>query len=235
MTAIYCIKSFGSRDHLRDTITKKVFTLADMYNFQIQISYVQSAENISDNASRVFPGKSVHTEWSLSNTDFQKVLELSSIVPDIDMFAAKCNAKVPKFISWTPQVGATYVDAFTVDWHNLKGFLFPLFNLISHVVKKCVDDKVQHLCIVFPLWPTKSWCPTLLKLSGGRYMKLPGAGQRLSLPWDPTLSHPIGSQLKLIFMNLSFNYFAEVKCLKPKQLMSRNMHGAGGLSKNTWV
>ena len=235
MTALYCIQSFGSRDHLRDTITKKVFALADMYNFQLQISYVKSGENISDVASRKFPNKSVHTEWSLSSSDFKRVLELSSVTPNIDMFASKVNAKLPQFISWLPQMCATHVDAFTVDWHHLKGFLFPPFNLISHVLKKCVDDKVQHLCGVFPLWLTKSWWPTLLKLSGGRYTKLDKAGQHLSLPWDPTLNHPMGSRLTLIFVNLSFNFFTEVRCLKPKQLMSHNMRGAGVLLKNTRV
>ena len=231
MTAIYCIKSFGSRDFLRDTITKKIYGLADIHDFKIQITYVPSAENISDSASRIFNSKSMHTEWTLSKLDFDRVLELSTISPNIDMFASKINSQLPRFISWAPDHEATYVDAFTVDWHNLRGFLFPPFNLISHVVKKCVDNKVQHLCGVFPLWPTKSWWPTLLKLSGGRYTKLNKAGQRLSLPWDPTLNHPMGSRLKLIFVNLSFNYFIEVKCLKPKQLMSHNMHGAGGTIK----
>ena len=103
MTAIYCIESFGSRDFLRDTITKKIFALADIHTFKIQISYVPSAENISDYASRIFNGRSVHTEWTLSKLDFNRILELSTISPDIDMFASKNNTQLPRFISWVPE------------------------------------------------------------------------------------------------------------------------------------
>ena len=54
MTALYCIKSFGSRDSLRHTITKKIYALANIHNFELRISYVKSADNISDKTSQVF-------------------------------------------------------------------------------------------------------------------------------------------------------------------------------------
>ena len=44
-TAISCIKNCGSSDFLRDKITGYIFELAFKHNFEIRISYVQSADN----------------------------------------------------------------------------------------------------------------------------------------------------------------------------------------------
>ena len=50
-------------DFLRDKITVNIFELAFKYEFEIRISYVQSAANLSDRVSRKFD--SIHAEWSL--------------------------------------------------------------------------------------------------------------------------------------------------------------------------
>ena len=77
MTAIFCIKNFGSRDVLHDVLTKKIDHLAKVHCFTIDIKYVQSKSNISDKVSRKFLGKMVHTEWTLDKVDFLRIRKLA--------------------------------------------------------------------------------------------------------------------------------------------------------------
>ena len=210
-TALFCMKSLGSRDVLRDRITSKIYHLAHLYNVTLRCSYVNTKFNKSDCASRVFKQKSVNTKWSLHETDFQKVLSLATIPPDVDMFASEANKKLPQFILWHPCKDAMHIDMFTYNWGTFRGFLFAPFHCLASVLKKCLDDEVENMCGVFPLWLTKMWWPTLMRLSRGNIVQLKGAGQRLALPWDPQVTHPMGSHLKLIFANLSMNSYSAEK------------------------
>ena len=111
-TAISCIRHCGSSDVLCDKITIHIFQLASKNNFEIKISYIKSAQNLSDKACRKFD--SIHAEWSLSVLNFQMVLQLAKVTPDIDLFAHAHNKKLEKFVSWKPCIGAFHVDAFTL-------------------------------------------------------------------------------------------------------------------------
>ena len=145
MTAISCVRSFGSSDVLRDWITQKLYHLAHSYNFSLDISYVQSKQNLSDRPSRVFKGKSVHSEWSLQKSDFDKCMAAANFRPDVDMFASVQNAKLPKYITWGPCPTAVHVDAFTLCWKEMKGFIFPPFYCVSSVIKKCLDNEIENV------------------------------------------------------------------------------------------
>ena len=141
-TAIACIRKFGSsKDFLRDTIRKKVFHIAKVNNFEIQISYVKSAENKSDKCSRMFKNKSIHTEWTLHKKDFAKCMTYARVIPDIDLFASSANKQLHKFVSWGPCPDSFHVDAFTLNWKELNGFIFAPFYCVSSVLKKCVANK----------------------------------------------------------------------------------------------
>ena len=91
-TAISCIRNFGSsKSVLRDTITKKIFHIAKVHNFELQISYVKSAENKSDKCSRLFKAKSVHTEWTLDSKDFARCMKLAKVPPDLHLLQSCQN------------------------------------------------------------------------------------------------------------------------------------------------
>ena len=213
-TAIYCILQRGSRDDFRDYITKRIFDLARNWNFTIQISYVASQDNCSDRVSHVFKGISVHTEWELSNYDFNKIKDWWIVKPEVNMFASNQNRKLHQFMSWKPCVDSLHVDSFTINWQNIKGYLFVPFSLISRAVKKMYQDRVQHLCRIFPQWETKSWWPALMRLVVGPVYSLPKeAASRLRIPWDHSLQHPMKHQLWLIFVNLSIQSL-KIKTLK---------------------
>ena len=152
-------------------------------------------------------------------------MSLARIHPEVDLFASPHNKQLSKFCSWTPCEQAMHVDNFTLDWCDIKGFLFAPFSCISSVLKKCVDDKIQHMCGIFPLWPTKSWWPTLMRLSNRQYSLLNGAGRRLSLPWDRSQKHPMEKRLKLIFGNLSMACWSAEMSHQTRPSTLQKMHG----------
>ena len=149
-TAIACIKNFRCRDVLRHKITTRIFNMAFAHGITLQISYVKSEDNISDRTSRKFD--CLHGEWTLHADDFTTMMKLSQVTPQVDMFAHTHNNKLDRFYSWKPCINAEAIDALTVSWTDIKGYLFPPFGIISSVVKKCIDDEVKHMCCVFPLW-----------------------------------------------------------------------------------
>ena len=150
------------------------------------ISYMASAHNISDRISHKFKVESINAEWTLHDHDFKIISKLWNHTPDTDLFASHNNHKFKKFVSWRPCVDATHVDVFTLNWRDIKAYLFPTFPCISSKVCKCIDDQVTIMCGIFPMWPTKAWYPTLMCLVGGTATLLPReASKRLFLPWDP--------------------------------------------------
>ena len=231
-TAITCIRHRGSKNEIRDRLTVKIFQLASSYNIQIVISYIASKQNISDSISRKIKPESINSEWSLHDHDFKTISKLWTHTPDMDLFASYHNCKFPKFVSWKPCLDAMHIDAFTLNWKNIKGFLFPPFPCVASVVRKCIDDEVTMLCGVFPLWPTKTWYPALMCLAGGSVTLLPRqASKRLFLPWDPEKDHPMGQRLRLIFVNLSVKCYNTTICQNPRLITLPNILGVKAQSK----
>ena len=103
------------------------------------------------------------TEWSLHPTVF-KWLSQATFDPDIDLFASRLNAKVPRFESCSPDPSAFACDAFSLIWKDFNAYAFPSFSLIPRVLVHLKRDKVQRALIITPVRPSQSWYPTLLEL-----------------------------------------------------------------------
>ena len=169
---------------------------------------------------------SLHAEWSLHQQDFSYVLQLADFQPDIDLFASNLNNKFPKFISWKPCVDAMHVDTFSLNWHDLNAYTFAPFSCLSSVIKKCLDDRILHMCSIFPLWKTQTWWPNLMRLCGAKFTVLPeSTSRRLFLLFDKSAKHPMSNRLNLIFANLSTKFFDTTMFQTPKQPISRKMLG----------
>lgn len=82
--------------------------------------------------------------------------------PEVDLFASENNFKVNKFVSRYFCEKAWKTDAFTFSWHNLRPYIFPPICLISRIINKIIEDRVEQSIIIFPLWQTQSWFSLLL-------------------------------------------------------------------------
>ena len=131
------------------------------------------------------------TEWSLSLRVCNQLFSQWGR-PQIDLFAAPPNHKLPLWFSRLPCPGATATDAFLQSWSGWSVFAFPPINLIQRTLLKIRTDQVEEAIVVVPFWPKRTWFPLLLQLASEPPITLPREFNLLSqkLPGRGTLFHP---------------------------------------------
>ena len=97
--------------------------------------------------------------------------------------------KTDCFVSWHPEPGAMAFDAFSINWANLKCYVFPPFILLIQVLAKIHNDKALVLLIA-PVWTTQNWYPLLLQLAVEQPILLLWKDNLLILPHGQEL-HPL--------------------------------------------
>ncbi|XP_068102805.1 uncharacterized protein [Hyperolius riggenbachi] len=102
-------------------------------------------------------------EWSLNDRVFHQLTE-HWIVPQVDLFARKSNAKCRMFCSLCPQDEPWVVDAFSISWSHHRMYIFPPLHLISRVLNKIYRDQAEAILIV-PFWPKRPWFALLQRLA----------------------------------------------------------------------
>ena len=83
---------------------------------------------------------------------------------DIDLFALRVNAQLPRFVSWKPDPDACLFNAFSVSWEKFIPYIFPPFSLLGKVLTKIQQNKVFKAIVIAPCWATCPWYPTLLSM-----------------------------------------------------------------------
>ena len=56
------------------------------------------------------------------------------------------------------------MDAFQVNWSQLKGYAFPPFAMLGRCLAKVVQDRATLVAIT-PTWRTQPWFPRLLSMA----------------------------------------------------------------------
>jgi hypothetical protein len=67
-------------------------------------------------------------------------------------------------LAWLPQPQALAVNAFALNWSDLKGYVFPPFALIPHCLDNIRRDQAD-VGLVCPLWQSEAWFPLILQMS----------------------------------------------------------------------
>ena len=93
-------------------IVKNIWLLCVKYKIWLTAAHIPGAENvIADYESR----KSYKdAEWMLNPEIFQKAIKHLKFKPDLDCFASRLNAQLPKYISYNPDPYVYLIDAFPV-------------------------------------------------------------------------------------------------------------------------
>jgi hypothetical protein len=82
---------------------------------------------------------------------------------EIDLFASRLNFQLQRYAAWKPDPNAEFIDAFSVNWANLKFFAFPPFSLIGRCLQKIQEDMAEGVMII-PNWTTRAWYPRLMEM-----------------------------------------------------------------------
>ena len=200
------------------------------------VSFIPGISNVySDYASRNF---SDSTEWEIKDEIFQRLCD-QSFYPDIDLFASRSNNKVERFVSWFPQPGAWHYDAFSFSWNMFMPYIFPPFTLISRILNKIIEDKVQKALLVVPHWTSQSWFPQLLLLIISPPIRIPRHKDLLILPHSGQ-THPLAKTKCLVGVTVSgdvsriedFLFKLPTSSDNPGEREKKNnihLHGRGGV------
>ena len=100
-------------------------------------------------------------EYSLRSVAFSSLLQLIPILPSIDLFASKSNAKLDRYCSWFYDPLAFKINTFSFSWPDAC-YLFPPINLISKCLKKIIIDNVKFALLITPAWPGLLSLPIIL-------------------------------------------------------------------------
>ena len=120
---------------------------------------------------------------------------------NIDLFASRLNFKLPQYVSWRPDPGAQFINAFLMNWKPYYFYAFPPFSLLATCLQKIEQDQSTGILIV-PMWTTRPWFTFLLHLLIDNPLTLPQTDNLLFLPHS-NATHPLSRRLQLMARKVS--------------------------------
>lgn len=196
-TVAYINNMGGCKSEECNALAFEIWSWCIEHSIWLSATHVPGSENISDHGSRHFNDS---VEWKLDSSIFKKLSELWG-VPEIDMFASRCNKQVARYVSWKPDYEAEFIDAFSMDWSNIFMYIFCPFSLVARVCAKLRQDEAE--CIMIgPVWPTQNWWNRLTEMLIDYPRVIPVTQKTLTIPTVDKV-HPLAGKLNLMACRLS--------------------------------
>ena len=185
--AVSYINNYGGRIETLHKLTQQLWFWAIDKNLVLSAANVPGSDNFeADSLSRNF---NVDMEWMLKPSVFLQIEQKFGQI-EIDMFASYLKYQKPEYVSFNPDKLSVAIDAFTLNWNNYQNiYLFPPFSVICRTLQKLVQDKVNRLVLIAPIWQTQVWFSTLLHLILEQSYILPK--NCIQLPKQTDKKHPI--------------------------------------------
>ena len=150
-------------------------------------------------------------------------LEHLCFKPELDLFATNINTQFGKNAAFRPDPRAMDIDAFSIDWFDLKFYAFPPISVIPRVLAKVKQDSAEGI-IVVPFWPTQVWYPVVFKMLVLTPILLNSWKSLLALPQTPNLVHPMWKRMNMLVVHLSGSLQKANHC-QEMLLKSYQIHG----------
>ena len=144
----------------------------------------------------------VDTEWMLQSKFVNLTLEILCFKPEISLFGTNIRTWFGKYAVFRRDSGVMYIDAFNIDWSDLKFYAFPCISVISRVISKMKQDSEEDI-IVVPLWPSQVWYPVMLKMLVWTTILLNSRKSLLVLPKTHNLVHSMWKTRRMLVVHLS--------------------------------
>ena len=124
-------------------VVKEIWCWVIERSIHLSAEHLPGSENIlADKASRIFDE---NTEWELVENVFREVrIKLGGV--GIDLFASRLNKKCETYVSWKPDPGAKYIDAFSLSWKDLDFYAFPPVSMILRSVGNQEREGMWFFC-----------------------------------------------------------------------------------------
>ena len=105
------------------------------------------------------------------------------------------------YVSWKPDSQSRATDVFQQRWSHLYTYAFPPFCLMSKVLKKVGQERVDMILIT-PLWQTQPWYSQILEMCIKESSTTPSLCKTLQDPLGRS-SHPRCFVKKGVLKNLA--------------------------------
>ena len=140
----------GTHSFTCNAVTRELLLWCKARSIWLSACYIAEKDN---NAADSYSRKtSIHIEWSLNKALFVHLYSIFG-TPAIDLFAARTNHQLPRYMSLCPDPNAVAVNAFFHVWNEYV-YIYPPSNLISRVLKKLLEDGTEKVLVVVPQWKT---------------------------------------------------------------------------------
>ena len=218
ITAVsYINKKGGCKSMQCNRLACKIWKWCNDRQIYISAAHIPGKDNIeADFLSR---NQDSSTEWSLSKTSFEAIIDHFGVAPTIDAFASRINNKVHKFVAWKPDPLAFGIDIFLQPLGHEFFWAFPPFNQIGKFLKKVREEGADGI-IIAPNWPSQVYYSNLLSL----LVDFP-----IMIRWRPGLllnprqeEHPMGKKLRLLGCYISGSG-------GKRKVFQRKLHSSSGV------
>ena len=199
-TAISYVNNMGGITSVQcDNLANSIWSWCIARNIWLTACHVPGISNAADILSRKFDDQ---IEWMLSKSVFDQ-LTLKWGMPEIDLFASRLNKQVAAYCSYRPDPGASYVNAFSISWHDFYAFINPPFSLFGRCLQKIQQEEASCM-VIAPIWTTQVWFPVLMDLLIDFPVILPTRDDLLVQP-DRDVQHPLKRTLVMMACRVSGN------------------------------
>ena len=129
-----------------NALTKHIWEWSISRDIWLNVAHIPRKQNVvADYESR---RNQREAEWMLNTSLLANAIQRLEFTPEIDLFATRVNTQFQRYVSYRPDPNATAVDAFSVDWSELKFYAFPPFSVIPAVLSKIQQDESEGICVL---------------------------------------------------------------------------------------
>ena len=195
-SAVQAVNKMGSMKSIElDDLAKQLWQWAIAKDILLTASHIPGRFNVeADEESRKGDQS---PEWMLNPQVYRDVISKLKFNPKIDLFASRLNFQLKPFVSFRPDPEASHVDAFSLNWRDLKFYAFPPFPCIPLCIQKIHQDKAEGI-IIAPNWPNQIWYTELCRIAISDPILIYPREDLLLLPSNLKEVHPIWERLPLI-------------------------------------
>lgn len=200
-TAVHVLNNMGtSHSEPCNSMAKKIWEWCIQRDLWISVAHIPGKQNlVADFESR---RNQKESEWKLEEASLKGALSQLGFYPDIDLFASRINYQFEKYVSYRPDPQAFAIDAFKLEWSQLKFYAFPPFSVIPALLSKVQHETALGICVL-PDWPTQPWYAKALRMAKQKPVYLKARRNLLQLPSHPKETHPLWHKLNLMICLLS--------------------------------